>query len=390
MGKTRKQRFRTNKPNQGAAQNLRDAIFNEEFNGDDQSEDAFIAIREQLQSASTDEKMIGLQSIAFLSLNPKKTEAMCESDIVRIASPLLVDPNANIRNAVAGALRNISLGGINICEVLVEQDVVTPLLSLMDEYISNVNWVPTIDRSVSHVEQLDLSADTFLQAVNLMWNLCESTSVALQRFNQANILESFMRFLNHTVFGIDIGNNNNLKCFEKILTNSHIFAFLAVAVAQCLLVISEDNAIAWRVLNQFAEDFVSIITNGENVEQTTMLRTVVAAILTNVPSLSTTYMGQIFNTLHQTLCINHRMALGKLTSLIPLHEKDDESKIDVEVSADDDRMEEETEQEAAKRRRVQDLPSEYETEAKYVGWILESQRIAAETITNICSSDENG
>lgn len=160
-------------------------------------------------------------------------------------------------------------------------------------------------------------------------------------------------------------------------------------MAQCLLVISEDNAIAWRVLNQFAEDVVSIITNGEHMEQTTMLRTVVAAILTNVPSLSTTFMGQIFNTLHQTLSINHRMALGKLTSLIPLNENDDENKIDIEVSADD-RMEEETEQEAAKRRRAQDLPSEYESEAKYVGWILESQRIAAETITNICSSDDNG
>lgn len=215
MGKTRKQRFHTKKPNQGGAQHLRDALFNEEFNGEDHSEDAFIAIREQLQSASTEEKMIGLQSMAFLSLNPKKTEAMCESDIIRIASPLLVDPNANIRNAVAGAFRNISLSGINTCEVLVEQDVVTPLLSLMDEYISNVNWVPTIDRSVPHVEQLDLSADTFLQAVNLMWNLCESTSVALHRFNQANILESFIRFLNYTVFGIDIGKYDKLSEFEN-------------------------------------------------------------------------------------------------------------------------------------------------------------------------------
>lgn len=214
MGKTRKQRFRTKKPNQSEAQHLHEALFNEEFNGEDHSEDAFIAIREQLQSASIEEKMIGLQSMAFLSLNPKKTEAMCDSDIIRIASPLLVDANANVRNAVAGALRNMSLSGINACEVLVEQDIVTPLLALMDEYISNVNWVPTIDRSVAHVEQLDLSADTFLQAVNLMWNLCESTSVALQRFNQANILESFIRFLNYTVFGIDIGKHDNLK-FER-------------------------------------------------------------------------------------------------------------------------------------------------------------------------------
>lgn len=208
MGKTRKQRYHTKKPSHGGTPQLPDAIFNEEFNSDDHSEDAFIAIREQLQSASTEEKMIGLQSMAFLSLNPKKTEAMCESDIIRIASPLLVDQNENIRNAAAGALRNVSLCGINVCEALVEQDVVTPLLSLMDDYINQAEWVPAIDRSVVHVEQLDLSGDTFLQAVNLMWNLCESTSIALQRFNQANILESLMRFLNFSVFGMDIGNEN--------------------------------------------------------------------------------------------------------------------------------------------------------------------------------------
>lgn len=142
-------------------------------------------------------------------------------------------------------------------------------------------------------------------------------------------------------------------------------------------------------MNQFAEDVVSIIANGEHTEQTIMLRTVVAAILTNVPSLSTTYMSQIVNTLNQTLSINHRMTLGKLTSLIPLNEDNDQSALDVEVSADD-RMEEETEQEAKRRRRIQDLPSEYDSEAKHVGWILESQRIAAETITNMCSSDEYG
>lgn len=222
MGKTRKQRNRTNKPSQGGAPQLPDAIFNEEFNGEDHSEDAFIAIRDQLQSASTEEKMIGLQSMAFLSLNPKKTEAMCESDIIRIASPLLVDQNENIRNAVAGALRNISIGGINVCEALVEQDVVTPLLSLMDDYINNVDWVPTIDRSVEHVEQLDLSADTFLQTVNLMWNLCESTSIALQRFNQANILENCIRFLNYNLFGMDIGKDGNLNGSQKKDLKNHM------------------------------------------------------------------------------------------------------------------------------------------------------------------------
>lgn len=217
MGKTRKPRYRAKKSNPVGIPSLRDISLNEELNSDEHQEGALVAIRDQLQSSNTEEKMCGLQAMAFLSLNQKKATAMCEGDIIRISVPLLVDPNKNIRNAVAGALRNISICGVDICEVLVEQDILTPLLTLINEYTSSVDWVPSIDRTISHVEQLDIAGDTFLQAVNLVWNLCESTSVALQHFNQANILESFVRFLNYTVFGIDI-------C--KLLERQMIFFFI--------------------------------------------------------------------------------------------------------------------------------------------------------------------
>lgn len=204
MGKTRKPRHRVKKPNPVGIPSLQEISLRDELNSDGNSESALAAIRDQLQSASTEEKMCGLQAMAFLSLNQKKAKAMCESDIIRIAAPLLIDPNKNVRNAVAGALRNISLCGVEICEILVEQDVLTPLLTLITEYTSAADWMPAIDRSISHVEQLDVAGDTFLQAVNLVWNISESTSVALQHFNQANILERFIRFLNYSTFGIDI------------------------------------------------------------------------------------------------------------------------------------------------------------------------------------------
>lgn len=210
MGKTRRSRYRVENPNQVGIPNLRDISLDDELNSDDNLESALVAIREQLQSPSTEDKMCGLQAMAFLSQNQKKAESMCESDIIRIAAPLLMDHNKNIRNAVAGALRNVSLCGIDICENLVEQDVLTPLLSLMNEYTSNINWAPVIDRSVSHVDQLDVAGDTFLQVVNLVWNLCESTPIALQNFNQTNILESFVRFLNYKIFGIDICKSINV------------------------------------------------------------------------------------------------------------------------------------------------------------------------------------
>lgn len=159
-----------------------------------------------------------------------------------------------------------------------------------------------------------------------------------------------------------------------------------MAVAQCLLVISEDNPTAWRVLNHSAQDIVSMITTLERTEQNTVLRTVAAAILSNVPSLSTTYINQIFDTLNQSLDINHRSLLGKLSSSIPLDDERETSELQLEVNGGENM--EEDEAQASGRRRKQDLPTEQDIAIKYAGWILEAQRIAAETITNLCSADD--
>lgn len=205
MGKTRKLKTKAAKVNPVGIPSMHDINLDEELLGSEgHPEGAISAISEQLQSISIEEKMCGLQAMAFLSMNHQKATAIVDSDIVKIAAPLLMDSNKSIRNAVAGALRNLSLCGIEICENLVEQDVLTPLLALMNEYAITTDWVPVFDKTLSHNEQLDQVSDTFLQAINLVWNLCESTSVALEHFNQTNILQSFIRYLNYKVFGIDI------------------------------------------------------------------------------------------------------------------------------------------------------------------------------------------
>lgn len=153
--------------------------------------------------------------------------------------------------------------------------------------------------------------------------------------------------------------------------------------------ISEDNPIAWRVLTESAQDIASLIAIDQNNEKTIVLRTVAASILSNVPGLLNAHVSQIFYTLNQALDINHRSLLGSLTSNLPL-DADGDDGLDVEVAADDHMDDDENEAAASSRRRKQDLPTEQDIEIKHVGWILESQRIAAETITNLCSTDDNG
>lgn len=124
----------------------------------------------------------------------------------------------------------------------------------------------------------------------------------------------------------------------------------------------------------------------EEGEKTILLRTLAAAILSNVSTLASANLNQIFNALTKSLDINHRDVLSKLTSSLPLDIKENGPEIEV----NDDQMDEETDEEAHMRRRKQDLPTETDEEIKHVGWLLEAQRIAAETITNLCSSEEEG
>lgn len=197
MGKTKKGKSKPHKKNPTGLQSLRDLE-----NEDDSTTNGnpINNIIDQLQSASNDEKMCGLQTLSTLCQRELSIKQIVDSDIVRITAPLLLDLDENVRQACSGCLRNLSCVSVDICEKLVEQDVFTPLQTLLSQYANN-DWTPVTDKKIN---VLDQKSDTFLQAVNIVWNLCESTSVALEFFNQSQLLQSFVRCLNHEVFGMEI------------------------------------------------------------------------------------------------------------------------------------------------------------------------------------------
>ncbi|XP_065088985.1 HEAT repeat-containing protein 3 [Ochlerotatus camptorhynchus] len=359
MGKAKKTRPHKAKLNPTGLVDVNALIDQELANG--KSDSPIQAIVDQLQSASTEDKICGLQTLATICQNDVNIGSVVESDIVRIAASLLMDPDLSVRHATAGAFRNLSVQSVEICEYMVDQDVLTPLLALLNQYTSSAGeWKPTFDKTMQ--DQMDEKSDTFLQAVNLLWNLCESTSVALDSFNQSQLLESFVRCLDVSVYGKEI----------------------AVAVAQCLLVISEDNAASWRILSTFGNEISALLSqDGDN--PSVLLRTVAAGIIANVPALSATYLSQLFLALSKTLEVNHRTALNSVTSSLPLLQQKDVADLEV---IDDAQMEEESPEQSFQRRRRADMPSEVELDIRNVGWLLQAQRIAAEILTNICSTEE--
>lgn len=152
--------------------------------------------------------------------------------------------------------------------------------------------------------------------------------------------------------------------------------------------ISEDNPNAWAILSEYTNDFLTLLQLDGDYS-CVILRTVAASILANVPVLCAAHISQILQALSKTLEINHRQVLGSITSDLPLLEKNDVTELEIQAE-ESVAMEEESAAEMHDRRKKTNLPSSIEIEVKHVSNLLLAQRIAAETITNICSSDDDG
>lgn len=356
MGKTRKTKVHKNKVNPIGLPSAE-----EEFDDVEGSGPVELVI-EQLGSSSVDEKLNGLQMLATLAQNQQSISAIIQSEIIRIAGPFLVD--SGLRHATSGAFRNLATCGLEVCDVMVEQDLMTPLLALLNEY--QVDWKPVVEEN----GRSDERGETYLNALNVLWNLCESSSEALEQFNNSQLVNQMVKGLNFGEFGIEI----------------------SVATAQLLLVVSEDNPSSWKVLHQFEAELVGLLNlEAEGKFPETLLRTLAAGITANVPSLSGQHLERIISSLGKTFNENHRTVLNELSSEIPLENEDPNPangrNIDIEMMNEENEME--SEEIASARRRKPDDLTELEVKIKNAGWLLEAQRVGAEILTNITSYDED-
>lgn len=163
---------------------------------------------------------------------------------------------------------------------------------------------------------------------------------------------------------------------------------LAISVGQCLLVISEDNPTAWKVLADYGTVFQDLMRIDGDYKAT-ILRTVAAGIASNVPVLSLQNLSLIMDVLSKALEINHRTVLNAITSRMPLSEEERLQDSGAPMEVIDEEMNHESETEATTRRLKEDMPTELEKDIKEVGYLLAAQRIAAEILTNMCSSEDS-
>lgn len=152
--------------------------------------------------------------------------------------------------------------------------------------------------------------------------------------------------------------------------------------------ISEDNPTAWKVLADYGTVFQDLMRIDGDYKAT-ILRTVAAGIASNVPVLSLQNLSLIMDVLSKALEINHRTVLNAITSRMPLSEEERLQDSGAPMEVIDEEMNHESETEATTRRLKEDMPTELEKDIKEVGYLLAAQRIAAEILTNMCSSEDS-
>lgn len=85
------------------------------------------------QSPNLEEKLCALQTIGTYLESEEYVKLIVENDIVKVMLTLLMDDSSQVRNATAGTLRNFSTLSLDACEYLIEQDVLTLLVTFFNK-----------------------------------------------------------------------------------------------------------------------------------------------------------------------------------------------------------------------------------------------------------------
>ncbi|KAF1318975.1 hypothetical protein FI667_g13462, partial [Globisporangium splendens] len=113
----------------------------------------------------------------------EKLQKMIDAGLLKKLIPRMVDPLKMVRLHALGALRNISVtGGIEICELMTSQNVITPLVKIITEHAT----AETFEKNDLHAMQV------LEQSVALLSNLCESCQAAINELTQGNLLDPIM------------------------------------------------------------------------------------------------------------------------------------------------------------------------------------------------------
>jgi len=173
----------------------------------------------QLQSANPEDRICGCHSIASLASKQEVRVELLQVKVPRICGPLLLDSDKLVVQAAAGCLHNLSCEGVEVVDHLVEQDIITPLASLMLQF-----------RILGSAVVDEKRMRTIVDSLGLMWNMMEQSQTATNIFNRENMIDIVLQFLDHHRFSASLVQaslsllatacDNNMAAQQKMIPHT--------------------------------------------------------------------------------------------------------------------------------------------------------------------------
>ncbi|XP_070575920.1 HEAT repeat-containing protein 3-like [Ptychodera flava] len=362
MGKSKNKMYTVKKPQPTGLCSVKDAetAKNELEVPPNATQTQTAAILEKLQSPEEEDRQCGCSSLAMTVFDEKMVQPLLENGIVKCAGPLLIDKCMAVREAAAGALRNLSIsGGHKVCITMVEDDVMTPLVHLLNQCSENLKLVS------ENKTNKDPTKDIMVQSLHLLWNLCESSPVAVNTVSSESMICTIVECLKVDKYGIE----------------------LAIPSAQCLHVVSEENRTGAQVL--CVPEMLSVLeshmmSSGSSYRHC-LLKTLIAGTLLNIkaclPSgMQSETVQAIVKVLSQTLEIDILEALQRFLTQFAatngINHTDLDGGENSQIPVKDVREEDKDFKD--KEERMEEIKC-----------LLTSQQVALEIISNMCVPDDD-
>ncbi|KAG8437755.1 hypothetical protein GDO86_008456 [Hymenochirus boettgeri] len=304
-----------------------------------------------LQSTSPEVREFACASISKLVQQSKVIPSFLQRDAVRCLGPLLLDKCLSVRETAAGALRNLSTcGGFEVCDSMVTRDVMTPLVALLRECTTgldaNMEAAMPSNNLTKNVE------DIANQAINVLWNVCESNSKALCIFNKESCVDIV------------------LLCLSKFQTNIE----LATSAAYCLQTVTEDNQDLLASFDSHSLQILeSVMMAMANTMEICLLQTLIAALSVDAGQFITQMKEAELKRLSEAAVENETEEA--VVNLEDASQNDEDGMMDGLVKK-------------KKLTDISDLIPAVDEELKQVSALLVAQKTALELIVNMCYSDD--
>ncbi|XP_072236274.1 HEAT repeat-containing protein 3 [Leuresthes tenuis] len=376
MGKSKTTKFK--RPQFNAVGLPVNAVKEEDAEEEDHEDSCPAAeLLEKLQSPSADVREFACASISRVVQQSQTIPGFLQMDAVRRLGPMLLDSSLAVRETAAGALRNLSAcGGQEVCEDMAKHDVMTPLTALLQECCAGFD-----SAVVTMTDQNNAVENVANEAVNLLWNLCESSSQVLSMFNKSGLLDVVVH------------------CLERYTQNVE----LGISAAHCLHTVTEDNSELLCGMNTAVLGALeNVLLSSQPGMAHTLLRILAAGTLWNTKgSLPAARQAQTLNavvaTLSQCLDLDAGVLIPELRQTEEVRYRSAPPATDEEPQAVGELAEEEmAEEDAPKKRRngkavdndFSDLLPRGKEELREATALLTAQQTSLEIIVNMCCSDD--